>query len=72
VLRNLAQRKNIEFRRSMLARTLSVVTLEDGALSDNYLKVALARPRQANRIEKVTIGGITNDGLYESGMLPII
>ena len=72
VLRDLAQRKNIEFRRSMLGRTLSVVTLEDGALSDNYLKVALARPRLANRIEKVTIGGVTNDGLYESGMLPII
>jgi len=43
------------------------VTIEDGALSDNYLKVALARPREANRIENVTIGGLTNDGLCESG-----
>jgi threonylcarbamoyladenosine tRNA methylthiotransferase MtaB len=74
VLRDLAQRKNLEFRRATIGRTLSVVTIQDGrqALSDNYLKVALARPREANRIENVTIGGLTNDGLYESGMLPII
>src|SRR5436853_4778206 len=50
VLRDLAQCKNLEFRRTMLARTLSAVTIEDGrvALSANYLKIALARPREAN------------------------
>jgi threonylcarbamoyladenosine tRNA methylthiotransferase MtaB len=69
VLRDLAQRKNLEFRKSMLGRTLSVVTIEDGriALSGNYLKVALAHPREANRIEDVLIGGLTTDGLCESG-----
>jgi len=74
VLRDLAQRKGAEFRRSMVGRTLSVVTLEDGrgALSDNYLKVALARPREANRIEDVVIGGLTNDGLFETGMFPVL
>ncbi len=36
-------------------------------LSDNYLKVALARPREANRIEDILIGGVTSDGLCESG-----
>ena len=74
VLRDLAQRKNLEFRRSMIGRTLSVVTLEDGrtALSDNYLKVALARPREANRIEEVRIGGLTADGLHEAGMLSVL
>src|SRR5438270_8038828 len=30
VLRDLAQRKNLEFRRTMLTRTLSAVTIEDG------------------------------------------
>jgi threonylcarbamoyladenosine tRNA methylthiotransferase MtaB len=68
ILRDLAQRKNLEFRKSMLGRTLSAVTIEDGALSDNYLKIALARPREANRIENVFIGGLTGDGLCESGM----
>jgi threonylcarbamoyladenosine tRNA methylthiotransferase MtaB len=67
ILRDLAAAKNRTFRQSMIGRTLSVVTIEDGALSDNYLKIALARPREANRIVDVPIGGITNDGLYESG-----
>ena len=59
----------------MLGRTLSVVTISDkdaGALSDNYLKVTLARPREANRIENITIGGLTSDGLHEAGMLPVL
>ncbi|HSQ02585.1 MAG TPA: tRNA (N(6)-L-threonylcarbamoyladenosine(37)-C(2))-methylthiotransferase MtaB, partial [Burkholderiales bacterium] len=60
VLRDLASSKNRAFRQRMLGRTISVVTIEDGALSDNYLKVTLARPREANRIESVTIGGLTN------------
>jgi len=74
VLRDLAAHKNLEFRRSMIGRTLSVVTIEDGskALTDNYLKVALAKPRQANRIENISIGGITTDGLYETGSLPVL
>jgi len=74
VLRDLAQRKNLEFRRSMIGRTLSVVTIEDGriALSDNYLKVTLACQRPANRIENVIVGGLTPDSLYEAGMLSIL
>ena len=67
LLRDLGQRKNLEFRRSMLGRTLSVVTIEDGALSDNYLKIALAYPRGTNRIEDILIGSLTIDGLCESG-----
>ena len=66
-LRDLATRKNLEFRNSMIGRTLSVVTIEDGGLSDNYLKVALARPRETNRIVDILIGGVTSDGLCESG-----
>src|SRR4029453_2248271 len=49
VLRDLAQRKNLAFRRTMIGRTISAVTIEDGALSANYLKVTLTRPREANR-----------------------
>jgi len=46
VLRELAAEKNLEFRRAVMGRMLSVVTLEDGALSDNFLKVELATPRE--------------------------
>jgi len=72
-LRELAARKNLEFRRSMVGKTISVVTLDKGgSLSDNYLKVALARPRAANRIEEIRIGGLTKDGVAEFGSLPVL
>ena len=73
-LRELAARKNLEFRRAMIGRVLSVVTLDGGrsALSDNYLKVTLAAPREANRIEDIRIGGLTSDGLCEAGALPVL
>ena len=71
-LRNMAARKNLEFRRSMVRKKLSVVTLDNGgALSDNYLKVALTVPRAANRIEEIRIGGLTSDGVCELGTLPL-
>ena len=72
VLRELAARKNLEFRRSMVGKALSVVTLDKGgALSNNYVKVALATPRAANRIEEILIGGLTKDGVCEAGALPV-
>ena len=73
VLRELSARKNLEFRRAAAGRMLSVVTLEGGltALSDNYLKVTLAAPREANRIEDVRIGGLAADGVCEAGVLPV-
>jgi len=71
VLRDLAARKNLEFRRSIVGKTISVVTLDKGALSDSYLKVTLATPRAANRIEKIRIGGLTKDGVCEAGALPV-
>jgi threonylcarbamoyladenosine tRNA methylthiotransferase MtaB len=72
ILRSLAATKNRAFRASLVGRMLSVVTLEDGALSDNYVKVALARPRPANRIEEIRVGGLTTDGVYEAGALPVL
>jgi len=67
ILRELAAEKNLEFRRRMLGRTLSVVTLSDAALSDNFLKVELATPRPANQLIEVTIGAVSSTGLVESG-----
>jgi threonylcarbamoyladenosine tRNA methylthiotransferase MtaB len=74
VLRELSARKNLEFRRPMLGRTLSAVTIEDGrvALSDNYLKIALAYSREPNRIVDVRIGGLGKDGLAEAGFFPVL
>jgi threonylcarbamoyladenosine tRNA methylthiotransferase MtaB len=71
ILRELAARKNLEFRRGMVGRTLSVVTLHEpgAALSGNYLKVQLARPAEPNRLVDVEIGGVTESGVREVGQL---
>jgi threonylcarbamoyladenosine tRNA methylthiotransferase MtaB len=74
VLRELGREKNLGFRRKWVGRMLSAVTIEDGwtALSDNYLKIRLARQREPNLIVDVKIGGLLNDGLAEAGMLQVL
>jgi threonylcarbamoyladenosine tRNA methylthiotransferase MtaB len=64
VLRGLAARKNLDFRRSFVGRTLEVITLHDGgpgwaeALSDNYLKVRVAGRHEANELLQVRISDL--------------
>ena len=67
VLRELAARKNLQFRRSMIGRTLSVVTLNEpgAALSSNYLPVELVRPEKPNCLVDVEIGGLSENGLKQ-------
>ena len=73
-LRELAAKKNLEFRQSMLGRKLSVVTLEEprAALSGNYLKVELDAVRPPNELIEVEIGGLTDTGLRQTPLLRII
>jgi threonylcarbamoyladenosine tRNA methylthiotransferase MtaB len=67
ILRELADAKNREFRQRMVGRTLSAVTLHDGAaLSENYLKIELARSYLANAMVELRIGYLTESGLRES------
>ncbi|MFN0166618.1 MAG: tRNA (N(6)-L-threonylcarbamoyladenosine(37)-C(2))-methylthiotransferase MtaB [Bryobacteraceae bacterium] len=72
ILRELAARKNLAFRDSMVGRTLSVVTLEEGALSENYLKVDLSLPAPPNTVRDVRIGGVTESGLHEARPLNVL
>jgi threonylcarbamoyladenosine tRNA methylthiotransferase MtaB len=72
LLRELAAAKNLEFRRRMLGRTLPVVTLSDAALSDNFLKVELATPRERNQLIDVKIGSVTANGLREAGWFTVL
>ena len=67
VLRELAAGKNLAFRERMVGKTLSAVTLDDEgvALTENYLKVETAMPREANRMVALRIGGVTAAGLRE-------
>jgi threonylcarbamoyladenosine tRNA methylthiotransferase MtaB len=68
VLRELAIRKNREFRERMVGRTLLAVTLHEprAALTGNYLKVELATVREANAMVELVIGGVTREGLQEA------
>ncbi len=68
ILREIAEHKNLEFRKRMVGRTLSVVTLEQNAaaLSENYLKVEMSAPRPANFIAGILIGEVTGAGLREA------
>ncbi len=72
ILRELAAAKNLEFRQRMLGRTLSVVTLTEDALSDNFLKVELATPRPPNQLVDVKIGSVTATGLREFSALTVL
>ncbi len=72
VLRELAARKNLEFRKSMIGSSLSVVTLDKGSLSSNFLKVELASARPANQLIDVKIGRVTETGLKEFDLLQVV
>jgi len=72
ILRELAGRKNLDFRRSMIGKTLSVVTLTEDALSDNFLKVELSAKRPANQLIDVEIGSFSSTGLREHAALTVL
>jgi threonylcarbamoyladenosine tRNA methylthiotransferase MtaB len=72
VLRQLAAKKNLAFRRSFIGKTLQVITLNEGnigstkALSDNYMKVSIAGHLHANESFAARIEGTTDEGLRAS------
>jgi threonylcarbamoyladenosine tRNA methylthiotransferase MtaB len=72
VLWELAARKNREFRERMVGRSLSVVTLRRGALSDNFLRVELNQPGEANVLREVKIGAVTGAGLLEESPFRVL
>jgi hypothetical protein len=41
-------------------------------LTSNFLKVQMTRQREPNRMVELTIGGVTESGLREREMLPVI
>jgi len=57
----------------MIGRKISVVTLDGGkALSRKFPKGQASNARPANQIEEIQIGGLTPDGLHESGVFPVL
>jgi len=69
VLRDMAAKKNLEFRKKFIGQSLEAITLQDNgegwteALSDNYLKVRLDGKHEPNKVLLIDIAGINGDGL---------
>ena len=73
LLRELGAKKNLAFRRSQRGRTLSAVTLDNGtALTTNYLNVKLNAPHAPSRLIQVTLGEVTDCGVSEAALFPIL
>lgn len=74
ILRELANEKNIVFRKRFLGQRLSTVILDQNftGLTSNYITVQLATPRQPNDIVDVGIGGLTAKGVREAELLPVL
>jgi threonylcarbamoyladenosine tRNA methylthiotransferase MtaB len=74
ILREVAARKNLAFRQSMVGRTLSAVVLEEGgvALTSNYLKVELAARHAAGSLVDLKIGATGEGTLREANSLLIL
>jgi threonylcarbamoyladenosine tRNA methylthiotransferase MtaB len=73
-LRELSDRKNIEFRRRMIGARLPAVTLEQRgmALTTNFLKVEMSAAHEPNQLVDLEIGTVTPAGLREQSLFPVI
>jgi threonylcarbamoyladenosine tRNA methylthiotransferase MtaB len=72
-LKALGMEKNLAFRRRMIGRTLSAVTLATGeAVTSNYLTVELATPRAARQIVELRIGSVVEGGLREAADFTVL
>jgi threonylcarbamoyladenosine tRNA methylthiotransferase MtaB len=65
VLRELANGKNAEFRRSLLGREFTAVTLDPPglALTDNYIKASLDMPYTPNRLVRLRPRSLNDQGV---------
>jgi hypothetical protein len=58
----------------MIGRTLSAVTLEQPgfALTTNFLKIEMAQIREPNRLLDLRLAGLSDVGMREECLLPIL
>jgi threonylcarbamoyladenosine tRNA methylthiotransferase MtaB len=74
ILQQLSDAKNREFRRAMIGRTLSAVTLQNPtfAIATNYIKVELKPGRSPRQMIDVQVDGLDSGCMREAGLLPVI
>ncbi len=74
ILRQLSARKTLQFQSRMIGSTLSAVTLEEPkiALTTNFLRVEMSRPRESNQLVNLEIGALSARGLLERSPFPVL
>jgi threonylcarbamoyladenosine tRNA methylthiotransferase MtaB len=65
ILRDLASEKNLAFRKTLLGREFTAVTLDPPglALTDNYIKAVLDLPYTPNRLVRLRPSALTDQGV---------
>ena len=70
VLRELAQEKKLAFQRTFIGKPVSTITLThfDGqyteTLTDNYQKLFVSGPHQANQISLAVVESVSTEGMF--------
>ncbi len=74
ILREVSAEKNLLFRRAMIGKCLSAVTLEQPrtALTSNFLRLELAHELTPNQLVDVEVGSVSETGLREKALLPVL
>lgn len=74
VLRELSDRKNLEFRRKLVGKTIPAITLEQRgfALTTNFVRVEMQAPQWSNQLVDLKIGDVTASGLREQNAFRVL
>ncbi len=74
ILHDLGARKNRDFRQGLLGRRFAALTLSEGttALTTNFVRVELQRPRAPREWIEVELGALSDRGMREASPLQIL
>lgn len=72
-LRELSDRKNLAFRKSLIGQCVEVVTLyTQQGMTSNFVTVDLAAPTPPHRLRTVTVSRLSDSGVAEAPLLPVL
>ncbi|WP_031498984.1 tRNA (N(6)-L-threonylcarbamoyladenosine(37)-C(2))-methylthiotransferase MtaB [Bryobacter aggregatus] len=74
VLQEISERKGMEFRRRLVGKRFPAVALNNGttALTTNYVRVDLARPRPPKQWMEVELGALSERGMQEANAFLVL
>jgi len=74
ILQEVSTRKNLEFRRSLVGKKFSAVTISDlgVAITSNYVRVELQQARPKSQWLEVELGAVSERGMREASPLLVL